>query len=255
MAAPRLYSDAQRTAMFRLFEAGKTPAEIARLCEEGTAGTSPFTIPRRTVHDIVTRMAEEAEQKLPTSVVEAESAEAVERFPARIARILDAEIDRLNAKQAKHGLNPTDYDKLARVADLSFDLHKRLRQRRPRTSRGQGGGEGTSVQPRPGSELERLAREQREQAGDGEQLTDARTCLAPSGDSEAGRPESPPRSTAPATAQPGDAAAEDPTTASQGAAGTPPSLAATINQARKTATAAKQAEAAEKARAALAAIA
>jgi hypothetical protein len=97
MAAARRYSDAQRAAMFRLFEAGKTPVEIAKHCDEGTAGTSPFEIPRRTVHDIVTRMAAEAEQKLAPTVLEAEGAEAVERFPGRIVAILHADIDRLEA--------------------------------------------------------------------------------------------------------------------------------------------------------------
>jgi len=166
VAAPRIYSDQQRASMFRLFEAGKTPAEIARLCEEGTAGVSPFTIPRRTCHDIVTRMAEEAERKLPTSVAEAESAEAVERFPMRIARLVDAEITRLTTTQEKSGLSLGDYDKLERAAKLSCDLEKRLRQRKPAGKRGgRGSREGAGSPPAEESVLARLAREQGERDG------------------------------------------------------------------------------------------
>jgi hypothetical protein len=163
VAAPRRYSDQQRAAMFRLYEAGKSPADIARLCEEGTAGTSPFTIPRRTVHDIVTRMAAEAELKLPASVAEAESADAVERYPVRIAHLVDAEITRFTAKQEKGGLGPRDYDCLSRAADLSFTLHRRLSQRRPSGPRRPGSArERAGAEPRPESAMEKLARQEAE---------------------------------------------------------------------------------------------
>jgi len=177
MAAPRQYSDAQRAAMFRLFEAGKTPAEIARLCEEGTAGVNPFQIPRRTCHDIVTKMAEEAERKLPTSIVEAESAEAVDRFPVRIARLIDAEIARLTTKQEKGGLNVGDYDKLERAAKLSFELEKRLRRRTTPTRRGgQNARGGTGSSPTLETALERLAREEAEREWGEDQLSSTRAC-------------------------------------------------------------------------------
>lgn len=160
MAAPRKYGNAEREAMFRLYGAGKSPMEIAKLCAEGTAGTAPFQIPRRTVHDIVRRMADEAEQKLPTSVAEVESAEAVDRFPVRIARIVDAEITRLERKQEKVGLSCDDYDRLRKAAALSRDLARRLSQRKPSEPlRRRGTGKGTGTQPEPESVIAKLARE------------------------------------------------------------------------------------------------
>ena len=167
MAAPRKYSDAQRQAMYRLFEAGKSPTEIASLCEKGIAGARGFTIPRRTVQEIVTAMAAEAEREVPTTIHEAESAEAVERFPMRITRIVDAEIDRLNTKQKQRGLTCEDYDRLEKAASLSFTLHKRLNARRPQTPRGRNGGrQPARSQPAHEGPIEKLARRERERAGE-----------------------------------------------------------------------------------------
>lgn len=176
MAAPRKYSDAQRQAMFRLFEAGKSPTEIAEMCEKGTAGVSAFRIPRRTVQEIVTAMAAELEQRMPTSIGELESAETVERFPERIARIVDREIDRLEKRQKKQGLGVDDYTKLRRASDLSFDLHKRLAKRtaqptRPPGATRRGGGAGAPQE----SAIERLARETREKSGSGDLLSRTHT--------------------------------------------------------------------------------
>ena len=57
MGAPRRYSDAQRAAMFALYEQGIQPAEIARRCAAGLTSVAPFQIPRRTAQEIVTGMA------------------------------------------------------------------------------------------------------------------------------------------------------------------------------------------------------
>ena len=158
--------------MFRLFECGKPPGAIARLCEEGTAGTSPFKIPRRTVHDIVTRMAGEAEMKLPTSVIETEATEAVECYPARIAGIVGDEIKRLEGKQESRGLTLDDFERLKKAAALSFELHKRLSRRRAPATRGaRAARQHAGAQQEPESTIERLAREAREQGGEGAQLS------------------------------------------------------------------------------------
>jgi hypothetical protein len=101
MAAPRQYSDAQRQEMYRLYGAGLTSKEISQACAGGTGGVAPFSIPRRTVSDVVSRMAQEARVQVPATAVDVESLETVQRFPERIARILDAEIDRLSVKQRR----------------------------------------------------------------------------------------------------------------------------------------------------------
>ncbi|MGH2973887.1 MAG: hypothetical protein ACRDLL_03335 [Solirubrobacterales bacterium] len=182
MAAPRKYSDAQRQAMYRLYEVGKSPGEIASLCKQGMAGVAPFQIPRRTAHEILTRMADEAEQKLPTSVAEAESAEAVERHPVRIATVVDREISRLDQKQAKGGLRVGDLDLLAKLADLSFALHKRLSKRPAAAGRTGATRQVAGERREPEGAIEKLAREQAERAGREVQLKDAPTC--PDDDSE-----------------------------------------------------------------------
>lgn len=166
MAAPRRYSDAQRQAMFRLFEAGRSPTEVAAMCAEGTAGVEAFTIPRRTAHDIVTALAARAERDLPTTIAEAGCGEAVERYPERIARIIDLEIARLEKRQKTKGLGVDDYTRLRAASDLSFDLHKRLAKRPVQSSRRPGAAQkgGGAQAPQEGA-VERLAREEAEQAG------------------------------------------------------------------------------------------
>jgi hypothetical protein len=73
ISAPRKYSNAQRAAMYRLYEAGMQPSEIVRACHEGTASVEPFEIPRRSCHDIVVRIARESRQETPQTIAEAGS--------------------------------------------------------------------------------------------------------------------------------------------------------------------------------------
>lgn len=244
--------------MYRLYCAGKSPAEIAKLCAEGTAGTAPFQIPRRTVHDIVRRMADEAEQKLPTSVAEVEGAEAVDRFPVRIARIVDAEITRLERKQEKVGLSCDDYDRLRKAAALSRDLARRLSQRKPsEPQRRRGTGKGTGTQAEPESAIEKLARElAEEKSGEDHPSSthprpddpDQPASQPPHGPSEAPQDASRPPITARPATETASAAAETAETSSD-----PPTAAIRAAMARKTpAERAKRAQEARRARAVLA---
>ncbi|MGI9019208.1 MAG: hypothetical protein ACR2G3_00670 [Solirubrobacterales bacterium] len=94
MAAPRKYSDAQRAAMYSLYEQGYSVAEIVRRCEEGLASVAPFEIPRRTAQQIVTRIARERAQPVPKTVEEL-TEDDLERIPKRATRILAAELERI----------------------------------------------------------------------------------------------------------------------------------------------------------------
>lgn len=164
MAAPRKYSDAQRQELLRLHEAGLTSAAIAQACERGTAGTAPFTISRRTVSDIVARMTREAVVTVPTAPADASDLETVNRFPERIMRILDQEIDRLALKQRRGKLSTKDMEVLRKATEIVGPLSKRLRGEPLPTRRSPKGqprdGRGA---PRKESVLEKMAREQREQ--------------------------------------------------------------------------------------------
>jgi hypothetical protein len=180
--------------MFRLYEAGKSPSEIASLCEEGTAGVASFTIPRRTVQEIVSKMAAEADRKLPTSVAEMESAEAVERFPVRMAAILDAEIERLATKQKRGKLTLDDLDFLAKAATVSTTLHKRLSRGQPAGARGsRPARQAAGSQQGPGSALEQLAQREAVRAGDEEQPSLAHTCQEPTNPDASAQPHRPDR--------------------------------------------------------------
>lgn len=177
MAAPRKWTNAQRAEMFRLFEAGKTPTEIVRLCAAGTAGTKPFVIPRRTCHEIVTRMATEAEQTLPSTLLESDDPGAVQRFPLRIASIIDSEIARLETRQKQRGLSSDDFDRLSKAASLSFTLHKRLNPRgAANTGSANGNAQPRKSTPPPESPIVRLAREERERQGVEDRPASARAC-------------------------------------------------------------------------------
>jgi hypothetical protein len=133
--------------MFRLHEAGKSAREIAELCEDGRAGPEPFAIPRRTAAEIVNGMAAAAEAKLPRSIEEVESVEAVERFSARILGIVDAELTRLEAKPR---LSLQDIDRLNKASELTYGLEKRLRRRG-----GTGGAKRSRQAPEKGTASER----------------------------------------------------------------------------------------------------
>jgi hypothetical protein len=101
MAAIRRYSDAQRAAMFALYEQGCTAPEIARRCGEGTASVAPFQIPRRTVQQIVTAIARERKAKLPEKLEEIAEGQVFKTYPERVGRLLEGELDRLERKEHK----------------------------------------------------------------------------------------------------------------------------------------------------------
>jgi hypothetical protein len=124
-------------------------------------------------------MEQAAAQRLPTTVIEAESAEAVDRFPARIARIVDAEINRLDSKQKQRGLTSDDYDRLRKASDLSLSLQKRLNRRTPASRSTNGARQPAGSQPAQETALEKLAREQGERVGVDDHLLRAHTPPAP----------------------------------------------------------------------------
>lgn len=160
MAAPRKYSDAQRHAVYRLHEGGMKSEAIAEACERGTASTAPFRIPRRSVSAVIEAMARESGTQLPSTVGDSTSLEAVQRFPMRIAEILDAEIERLAKKQSRGKLTAKDIDQLRKAAEVSGPLSKRLAGVGMPSAKGQRGGREPGPTPAPESAIERLAREE-----------------------------------------------------------------------------------------------
>ncbi len=94
--------------------------------------------------------------RLPTTVYEIEGAEAADRFPTRIARIIDSELARLEAKQQNgRALSTEDLDRLDKAARVSATLTAKRRQRERR----QGAGKAS---PPPEDVLDRMVRELRE---------------------------------------------------------------------------------------------
>jgi integrase len=59
MAAPRLYTDAQRAVIYDLHRQGLSSREIAERCAAGLASVERFKIPARSVREIVKQMADE----------------------------------------------------------------------------------------------------------------------------------------------------------------------------------------------------
>lgn len=173
MAAPRKYSSAQRQEIYRLHEAGLTSNQIADACARGTAGVEPFTIPRGSVSAIVAKMAQETAAELPTELGDISSLETVFRHPERIARILDAEIARLERKPPGR-LTPADVRRLREIITISGPLQKRLEGRTPHPSSSARSGRRT--QRRQETAVERL---EREEAGTESGISDpshTRTC-------------------------------------------------------------------------------
>lgn len=156
MAAKRKYTDPQRQAIWRLHEAGNSATEIERLCKEGLASVEAFSIPRRSVSQILGEMEAEANQRAPKSVTDPELAAAVNGFPERISRIVDAELARLETKAAKGtGLSIDDLDRLKKASTLSTTLAKQISQVRKRKVLSHG----PSPEPPKESTFERIARE------------------------------------------------------------------------------------------------
>ena len=168
MPAPRKYTDTQRQAIFRLHEGGLSSSEIAEACAEGRTGLARFDISPRTVRDIIGKMEEEAHRQLPATVLDLEHGEAMERYPARAARILDQELDRLSRKQAKTGLTEKEIEMIPRLVASSAKVEKALRDRGKQRRAPQGAGKGSVDPAREESALEKLAREERE--GDGREV-------------------------------------------------------------------------------------
>lgn len=179
MAAPRLYDNQKRAELFRLYQGGMSPTEIAEAVKKGTSGCAPFEIPRRTVSEIVRQMAKEADQHLPRSIEEAESLVAIARFPARVRRILDALADQLERKK---DLTISDLEKLERAAKISLTVTKELEKRRQRPLRKTPSAPGQPTEAPAGKDdernaaLEQLIGLDEEDEGSGVQLSDARTC-------------------------------------------------------------------------------
>ena len=237
MAAPRKFTDAQREALFRLHAAGMSSREIAEAAEKGGTGLAPFTISSRTVRDIAGKMATETERRLPTPVIELESAEAMERAPARAARIVEAELTRLEDKQTRSGLTEKEIDRLPKLATYGERIErilKRQGQQQKRRTSAEKRAESVASQE---SGLVRMAREGREAAGEGDPPSSTRTCHDDDSSAESAVP--PPLPTTEPT--PGEQAAEE----------TAPPSPSVIDAALARGTPAERAEVALKARAAL----
>lgn len=162
MPAKRKYSDSQRQAIFRLFEAGTPSREIAEACSEGRTGLAPFEIPARSVREVTTQMTAEADLRMPATIGDLEQADAMERFPARAARILAGECERLEAKQRKGPLSDKDLDRLARMTEQSVRVEKALKQGKRHRGNDNGGAQRSRGRREPAAEsvIDRLAREE-----------------------------------------------------------------------------------------------
>ena len=119
MSAPRKYSDAQRAAMFALYEQGLNAVEIAQRCADGMASVGPFQVPRRTVHEIVSKMARERGHQPPKTIDEASQLGALERYPRDALGVVHRELKRIDRKQNNgKPLNKHDCDVLLAGAKL-----------------------------------------------------------------------------------------------------------------------------------------
>jgi hypothetical protein len=175
VAAPRKFSDSQREAIFRLHEAGMTSRKIAEACAEGRSGLARFEISDRTVRDVIGKMEREAQRKLPATVLDLKHGEAMERYPARAAKILDAELNRLEKKQRKSGLTGREVDCIPKLVASSARVERALKWRGGRSRGSRGAGSGARGEPtRAKSALEELAERQRKKAEEAK-LTSART--------------------------------------------------------------------------------
>lgn len=238
MPAQRKYADAQRQALWRLHEDGLTSIEIARAAELGKTGLAPFRIPDRTVRAIIDEMASEA-RPLPTSVDELDTLESIERAPTRAARLVKRELDRLESKQGKRGLSDQEIDRLPRLATHGARIAKLLQgQGGQQKARGHIAGQGARARSKPESALERLARGEQERVRAGLLPSDARACHVEADSDPIGAAEHAP--------------AADPGEVDDQPEATVPDLAPAIRQALARSSLSRRAEAAQKAREALA---
>ena len=120
-------------------------------------------------------MEEDAHRQLPATVLDLEHGEAMSRYPARAARILDEELDRLSRKQAENGLTEKEVEMIPRLVSSSAKVEKALRERGKQQTTRRGTGKAAGESGRAESALERLAREMRDGDGGEVQSCTART--------------------------------------------------------------------------------
>lgn len=173
MAAPRKYGDAARAAIWALHEQGVSSAEIARRCQRGMAGVAPFRVPRRTVADIVWRMAQERGQadspRKFEDLVNGDGEELVAKYPKRVLTLLEADSQRLERKSERgQALTLDDYNRLRCGVGIVGTVRK-LQSPRLAPVRNRGRRRATSA-PETGSLADYIGREhgQPESAGKAE---------------------------------------------------------------------------------------
>ena len=124
MGAPRKHGDAQRGLIWDLHQAGYTSPEITAACERGTASCAPFSIPARTVRQIVTDMARERKFKPRYTLADLDDLDAIEQTPLAAARIVVREINRIESKAQP---SASDFDKLSKALSLQPKIKTALR--------------------------------------------------------------------------------------------------------------------------------
>lgn len=129
MSRARKYTDQQREAMYVLWRRGARGADISRRMAVGTAGVESFEIPRRTVHEICSRMDLERGAPRPMSFEDALDPRRVIAHPEACERILDTVLTRLEAKAHSDGLNLRELDQLAKAATIAFEIERQMRRR------------------------------------------------------------------------------------------------------------------------------
>jgi hypothetical protein len=151
--------------MFALYEQGYTANEIARRCGEGTASVAPFQIPRRTVQQIVTTIARERRAKPPQKLEDLSGHEILERYPERVGRLLERELDRLERKEhSGKPLSLEDIERMRQGAKVVAEVRRFASSKRS----AQQMGPRLAVRERSGIKseglIERLRREESEKA-------------------------------------------------------------------------------------------
>jgi hypothetical protein len=130
VGAARKYTDEQRAAMHSLWQRGHRGANIARLMSAGTPSVAGFEIPRRTVHEICTRMDLERGTVRPETLEHALDPRRMSSHPEACERILDTVLARLEAKANAHGLNLRELEQLGKATTIAFALERQMQRRR-----------------------------------------------------------------------------------------------------------------------------
>src|SRR4051812_27806772 len=100
MAAPRKYTDNQRSTMFDLHCQGFTPAEIARRCAAGMTAIDPFVVPRRTVHSIVSAMRFQLGEPMSDMSDDRPLELRLKDLTRQLMTALEREMDRIQRREA-----------------------------------------------------------------------------------------------------------------------------------------------------------